>query len=113
MIQNGKCGTLSYTPEEARDRSFLEYWLHAVPLTVFLDFLDRTSPAVLSHSLCDVRFATFIRDHAGIPTSIYLPPMPHLFWMYFHRQHEGQVIRDLQSAAKVATEDSMAAKQLL
>ena len=26
----------------------------------------------------------------GVPTAVALPPLPNLFWMYFHRQHEAQ-----------------------
>lgn len=112
LMRSGRAGILSYSPEEARQRSFLEYWLHAVPARVFLDFLVCTPPATLAHGLCDIRFATFIRDHAGFPTALFTPPMPHVFWMYFHRQHDSQVTRDLKSAASVTLEDVQLADSL-
>lgn len=112
MLRRGEAGLLRYGAVEAEERAFLEYWLHAVPGRAFLDFLACTPGPVLAHHFCDVRFACFLRQHTGASTALYTPPEPHLSWMYFHRQHAGQVTRGLRSSATVGPEDVEAAIRL-
>lgn len=112
MMMAGSAGIITYKPEEASQRSFLEFWLHAVPARVFLDFVACTPSATLDHPLCDVRFSTFVRDHAHGPTAYFTPPLETGVWMYFHRQHEEQATHGLRTAATVSAADAALAAGL-
>merc|ERR1719443_1793713 len=111
-MRDGRAGILGYPAKEAQERSFLEYWLYSAPARVLLDFIACTPPTTLAHGVCDVRFSTFIRDHAGAPTAYYYSPTPRLFWMYYHRQHDAQLTKQLRSEAPVIDRDRRTAATL-
>eukprot|EP00746_Dinoflagellata_sp_MGD_P121926 gnl/MRDRNA2_/MRDRNA2_56960_c0_seq1.p1 gnl/MRDRNA2_/MRDRNA2_56960_c0~~gnl/MRDRNA2_/MRDRNA2_56960_c0_seq1.p1 ORF type:complete len:1285 (+),score=247.53 gnl/MRDRNA2_/MRDRNA2_56960_c0_seq1:89-3943(+) len=89
-----------------------QYWHHACPLRIFLDFMLCSSPEVLRHESCDRRLTEFMRCHCSLPVVIIqLGTFAHIFWMYFHRQHdEGRVSVGMWKPAGVKVEDSEIAK---
>lgn len=112
LMRNQLVGMIKYSPEDARERSFLEFWLHAVPARTLLDFIACTPHTTLEHGLCDIRFSTFLRDHAGASTVFYSPPNADVIWMYYHRQHGAQLTVGLKSAADVTPADVEVAQRL-
>lgn len=107
MLRNQAGQIVQYTVKMALEKAILlQYWTHAVPFRIMLDFLLVTPPEALNHESCDYRFSFMMRGHLKKKTNLLESGLLSVFWLYFHRQHnEGRVSTGIWAAAKVKPED--------
>ena len=111
LLRNRTAGIKKWNTDPA---SLHPYWMHAVPLRVFFDFILCTPPQALLHESCDFRLTNFLRDHTSLPLVFIESSFWDIFWMYFHRQHhEGRVCASsLWVEANVDEQDAENAKRV-